>query len=64
MKIFNRWGDIVYNNNAAPGWDGKFTGVAQPIGTYVYSIVFTYPDINQGGILVDKSFTGTVSLIR
>lgn len=64
MKLFNRWGDIVYNNNAAPGWDGKFTGVAQPIGTYVYSIVFTYPDINQGGILVDKSFTGTVSLIR
>jgi gliding motility-associated-like protein len=64
MKIFNRWGGAVHDSNLSPGWNGSFNGVAQPVGTYVYSITFTYPDINNGGQMVDKMFTGTVSLIR
>lgn len=64
MKIYNRWGSIVHDNNLSPGWNGAFNGVQQPIGTYVYSVIFTYPDINNGGNLIDKAYTGTVSLIR
>lgn len=35
--IWNRWGDIVFNDPIIPdGWDGKFLGNPQLAGTYVY----------------------------
>lgn len=43
-KIFNRWGQLVFEtNSAAQVWDGKFKGVLQPqdVYTYVLSIVFS-----------------------
>ncbi len=39
FKIFNRWGNIVFQtNDAAPqnGWDGKYLGKMQPTGTYAW----------------------------
>jgi gliding motility-associated-like protein len=39
IRVFNRYGQIVFhtrNNNT--GWNGKFNGTDQPIGTYVYLI--------------------------
>jgi gliding motility-associated-like protein len=39
VRVFNRYGQIVFhtrNNNT--GWNGKFNGTDQPIGTYVYLI--------------------------
>ncbi|MEI6313157.1 MAG: gliding motility-associated C-terminal domain-containing protein [Bacteroidota bacterium] len=42
MKIFNRWGNLVYEtNDINTGWNGKFHGKEQPIGTYVYYIKVT-----------------------
>lgn len=42
MRIFNRWGNLVYEtNDINQGWNGKFHGKDQPIGTYVYSIKAT-----------------------
>jgi gliding motility-associated-like protein len=40
--IYNRWGQVVYNGGEAHGngWDGTFKGVAQPIGTYIYVLVY------------------------
>lgn len=44
LRIFNRWGDLVFETANIPpgeelrGWDGKFRGVAQSDGMYVYTI--------------------------
>ena len=62
MKIYNRWGEVVFEtNNLDVGWDGSY-GVegldAQP-GVYTYLINIKMPD-------VDKvvQFTGHVTLVR
>jgi gliding motility-associated-like protein len=37
FKIFNRWGNLIYNSSSPkPGWDGTYNGLAQPIGAYVW----------------------------
>lgn len=39
MKIYNVWGEVVYEtNNPNDGWDGTFKGKASPVGTYIYTI--------------------------
>lgn len=51
MRIYNRWGEIVYNGNSA--WDGKYKGVFQPSDTYFYVV-----DIN------GAYFKGNVELLK
>jgi gliding motility-associated-like protein len=61
MKVFNRWGEVVYENtNMLPGdgWDGIFKGKEQPMGTYVYVFNVTY--ING----VHATERGTATLVR
>lgn len=42
FRIFNRWGVEIYNTNVkTQGWDGKYQGVDQPIGSYIYMITTT-----------------------
>ena len=39
FRIYNRWGNLVFQtNDASPqnGWDGKFNGRLQPAGTYTW----------------------------
>ncbi len=60
MKIFNRWGQLIFETDRLDGrgWDGKFNGVPQFGGVFVY--------------LVDVSFTndtreyyqGNVTVLR
>jgi gliding motility-associated-like protein len=44
FRIFNRWGEVVFErvgfqaNDATAGWDGSFKGVKLPSDVYVYSI--------------------------
>ena len=39
FKIFNRWGQLVFQTNTVgKGWDGTFKFVAQPKDVYVYYI--------------------------
>lgn len=42
-KIFNRWGQVVFDgaNDVSAQWDGTFNGVEQPMGVYVYYISAT-----------------------
>jgi gliding motility-associated-like protein len=37
--IYNRWGQLMYKtNNWKEGWDGRFNGLPQPSGTYVWML--------------------------
>jgi len=39
MVIYNRWGEVVFSTkNIANCWDGKYKGVEQQTGVFVYSI--------------------------
>jgi gliding motility-associated-like protein len=59
FRIYNRWGQDVYNAaDIDDGWDGKFKGVAQPPGIYVYHLVIQAPNRRK---IVRK---GTIALIR
>ncbi|MFN8276765.1 MAG: gliding motility-associated C-terminal domain-containing protein [Chitinophagales bacterium] len=43
FRIYNRWGEQVYNSPEAPGWDGTTGGQAQPSETYTYLIQVEVP---------------------
>ncbi|MFK8005928.1 MAG: choice-of-anchor L domain-containing protein [Saprospiraceae bacterium] len=45
FTIFNRWGNIVYQNDTpATGWDGTKDGKDLPSDVYVYAITIKYPN--------------------
>lgn len=60
FKIYNRWGQLLFEtNDIAIGWNGFFNGLAQNMETYVYQVsADTYVD--------EKPLikTGTIKLIR
>ncbi len=59
LKIFNRWGELVYKtNNQLAGWDGRYKGELQSPQVFTYTAKITY--------LNDKTAAqnGTVTLIR
>ena len=61
FKVFNRWGQLVFESNDLKiGWDGVFQGVPQNMETYVYQVsAETYLDKEP---TLTKS--GTFKLIR
>ena len=46
MDIYNRWGQLIFQtkNLEGRGWDGRFNGVNQPEGVYVYIVSATFKD--------------------
>ncbi|GIV32520.1 MAG: hypothetical protein KatS3mg031_0055 [Chitinophagales bacterium] len=44
FRIYNRWGEQVYNSTDPTGWDGTYKGKEQPMGTYVYYAVIKLKD--------------------
>ncbi len=55
FRIFNRWGEKIFEtSDVNVGWDGKYNGVEQPVGVYVYMIEAVADDgkpfIRQGNI--------------
>ncbi len=60
MKIFDRWGvEMFRTNDPADGWDGTYKGVPQDLGTYNYVVILSQP-----GSIANKTYTGTLTLIR
>lgn len=56
VNIFNRFGKLVYHaTGEVISWDGRFHGIEQEVGTYVYMVTF------KTGTLKLK---GTVNLLR
>lgn len=60
MEIFNRWGQKVFDTEVSEGrgWDGKFNGVDQPQGVYVYKLDVAFQNGTQ------EHYTGNVTLLR
>ncbi|MFN7118137.1 MAG: gliding motility-associated C-terminal domain-containing protein [Saprospiraceae bacterium] len=59
FKVFNRWGQVVYNNtNPTQGWDGRHNGRDAPSDVYVYIIRVRYIDGTE------ELKRGNVTLIR
>ena len=57
VKIFNRWGQLVYHvASATVSWDGKMNGRPQASGTYVYIVTFKNNKLPE--------MKGTFTLIR
>ena len=61
FKIFNRWGNLVFESNSLDpdlGWDGTYKGKDQPADTYTWVVY----GIGLTGKAISKS--GSVALIR
>lgn len=61
IKIFNRWGNLVFSSDSLDpdmGWDGTYKGKEQPADTYTWVVY----GIAQNGKPISKS--GSVVLIR
>ncbi|RYF99789.1 MAG: gliding motility-associated C-terminal domain-containing protein, partial [Chitinophagaceae bacterium] len=64
LRIFNRWGEMVYEqrnfnaNSASLGWDGNHKGQRAPQDTYVYSIEVVCENSEV------STFKGNVTLVR
>jgi gliding motility-associated-like protein len=60
MSIYNRWGEKIFTTTSLDGrgWDGKYNGVPQSTGVYVYTIDVEF--INK----VKKTYNGNVTLMR
>lgn len=64
LRIFNRWGSLVYErndfgvNDRSAGWDGRVNGTLQPSQTFVYSIQL----VCDNGQLIDLK--GNLNLIH
>ena len=59
MKIYNNWGELIFEStNQSVGWDGKRSGIDQPIGVYVYIVV----GVTEDGI--EHKLSGDVTLLR
>jgi len=58
FKIFNRWGEIVFDENNQQGWDGNHDGKAAPSDVYVYAIEF----VNGDGTI--QNLSGDITLVR
>ena len=64
FRIYNRWGQLVYDNPNTPGWDGNFGGTPQASETYLYFITVEYPDPSNAAKTVQKSVEGSFQLLR
>jgi gliding motility-associated-like protein len=60
MKIFNRWGQLVFEttNILGRGWDGRFNDAIQPGGVYPYLIEIQVND------KYAEKYQGNVTLLR
>lgn len=42
FKVFNRWGQLLYSSTDwRAGWDGRFKGLPQDAGTYIWMVRYT-----------------------
>jgi len=58
LKIYNVWGNLIYQSSTDLFWDGTFNNIPAPIGLYVYHFTFLFREI------MERQETGKFSLLR
>ncbi len=59
LKIFNRWGQMVYrSSDPDESWNGTFEGLPEEMGTYIYAVTIQF---SNG---VSRVMKGNITLIR
>ena len=64
LKIYNRWGDLVFSqenfptNDKSYGWDGNYNGKRANPGVFVYYAIFKIKEQN------DIKLMGDITIIR
>ena len=58
FKVYNRWGQLVFDNEDTNGWSGRFDGKESPPEVYAYYIEI---EIDDCAIITEK---GSVTLVR
>ncbi len=59
FKIYNRWGEVVYDNATEAEWDGKFKGTEQPRDVYMY--IISWESSTGNGDVIKR---GNITLLR
>lgn len=59
VRIFNRWGNLLYEHYGYETWDGTFNGKDLPVATYYYVINLNAPEAPNA-----ESLSGHVTIIR
>jgi gliding motility-associated-like protein len=59
FKVYNRWGELVYDNAEVAAWDGKFKGTEQPRDVYMY--IISWESSTGNGDTVKR---GQITLLR
>jgi gliding motility-associated-like protein len=59
FKIYNRWGQLVYDNAEEAAWNGSFKGEEQPRDVYMYVIEWQFlnaetPTVKRGNVSLLK----------
>jgi len=55
FAVYNRWGQrLFYSTGTTACWDGRYKGLLQPAGTYVYSVtaLTACGQVNRNGVVV------------
>ncbi len=61
LRIYNRWGDEIFNGSLEERWDGTIDGEPAPIDIYVYVAQYT---VLRDGEAVTEMQSGDLSLVR
>lgn len=58
MKIYNRWGELLFESKGNQGWDGTYKGVDVPSGLYTYTLLIYDHKLRKTHV------SGTITLLR
>jgi gliding motility-associated-like protein len=59
FKVYNRWGEVIYDNATEAEWDGKFKGTEQPRDVYMY--IISWESSTGNGDVIKR---GNITLLR
>jgi gliding motility-associated-like protein len=57
LKVFNRWGQVVFETTVNQAWDGNVNGKPAPSDIFIYEVVVTLNGVSEAK-------RGSVTLVR
>jgi len=58
FDVYNRWGNLIYQNSDERGWDGRYNNEAAPADVYAYFI-----QVDIGGCFTESK-KGNITIVR